>query len=857
MDKQISTEEHVRNLFLVLLFTVGTCLQASAQVNSGCVSGSFGIDAGLYSGVIEYGTGIEPVSPALRSNDWFQGIAGIGVINETDTVALRNLLQAPGNPTYIAEQKYAIASIIGAKILIDALFARDQFGGTGETDLTSYTQASKNGDDPANWYPGPANVLGKNDIIDVAGFMFRNGQTLNDDLWFVGLFNMAEPGGTSYMDFEFYVQPIFYNQSQQKFSSGGPQLGHTAYNFTQDLNDPLIHQISKVGDFIFSVSLLSSGPVVETRLWVSRTDWQTKIPAKFDWAGTFDGAYNGSPYGYAGIKPKSGAPPEFCGIVNVDNQLPLAPPWGTKNTKTNVWGTTYQPYSIAEVAINLTNYGMDHASLLGVEDCFFPLNSFIVKTRASASFTAQLKDFAGPFNWASPSFFATVVGEDLSCANLTAFVIAYPNHPDVIYEWSTIDGNIAETFPAEPWKIRVNKPGTYQAKITFETECFSEQIASATVRYDNSIPYFNNPILLNTAHSCNGVNGSITLNVTGAIGTYTYTWTKDGSPYLTQSNITPGNHTLSNLQPGTYAVTIKGIYACTTFIGDMVIKAGSPPAFTPTRTDVTCFGLRNGKIELGTITGNPPFTFLWSTGNTNKDLLNIGAGTYTVNVTDADGCTTVGNYTITQPTALSGTIVKTNDTDPDPVIGTGTATLTPTGGTGTYTYFWVASETGTIPTGQATNQNLTELDYGRYTVTITDANVCTATATVFIFEPEICNDGIDNDGDGLNNCNDSDCIPATPGTITPTNTTPCVGIAVTYTVPVNPSYGSYEWSVPGNATINSGQGTNSISVTWNTTAGGQICVRGKIFDCLSVASCINVSVADVPPTSGAIIINNN
>ncbi|MDP1623710.1 MAG: hypothetical protein Q8M08_15395 [Bacteroidales bacterium] len=826
----------------IILMVMFASIEGYSQVsNTGCVSAQWGIDAGLYSGIVEYGAG----TPALNSNDWFLGPSGHAVIDQTDVAAMKALLQAPGNPTYLRTQSYPKVSIVDGQILVDAVFARDHFGGTGFIDPTSYNTASKNGEDPAIWDPGPANVLGKNDIIDIAGHMFRSGGTNFDDLWFVGLFNMAEPGGTSYMDFEFYVQSVSLVPKTGggiKFTSGGPQLGHTAYNFVPDPLNPGKHKISKVGDFIFSVALeAGTGTVVETRIWVSRTDWMNITPLTFNWAGTFDGAFNGSPYGYAGIVPLGSG--EICGYVNAAGQTPLAPPWGTKNTKTNTWGTTYQPYSLAEVGINLTALGMDHSSLSGADPCYFPLNTYIIKTRASASFTAQLKDFAGPYGWGQPDVTLSASDPYISCDVSLITITANPQRSDVTYAWSTLSGNIVST--PNPWEIIVNKPGTYTLTVTLPTNC-PIQVRSITIPMDLSKPFFNEPPVITKTVSCNGNDGSITVTVTGATPPYTFSWTKDGSPYTTTAN-----PTITGLAPGTYAATIKGTYACEITTGGIIMAPRIPVIITPSLTHAACFGFKNGAVNLSISGGQTPLSYLWSTGNTSQNLLNIGAGGYTVTVTDADGCMTVGNYTITEPTAISATIVKTNDTDPDPLVGNGTITLTVTGGTPSYIFNWAG------PGGfSSVAKDLTGLKYGSYSVTVTDASGCTKTASVFIYEPEICNDGIDNDGDGLNNCDDSDCIPPAPGTITPGNPTPCVGIAVTYTVPLF-AYDSYLWAVPANATLNSGQGTNSIYVTWTSTAGGQICVKGKIYDCLSSPSCISVSVSAVPPTPGTVTIENN
>jgi hypothetical protein len=830
-------------VFLILGCFVFSKSEAQQVSSDGCVVAGFGIDAGLYSGIVEYGAGVEPVSP--RSNDWFLGAAGRGIIDESNTATLKTLLQTPNtNPLYTSRMKYGLVSKVGGQILIDGVFARDYFGGTGFRDQTTYLTASKNGEDPAIWDPGEMNVLGKNDIIDAGGHMFRDGEGLTSNLWFVGLFNMAEPGGTAYMDFEFYVNSISVIPRAGggiKFTSGGPQLGHTAYTFSQGGN------ITKIGDFIFSVALSGQTTVVETRLWVSYADWIRLNGATmgstptFTWAGTYDGAFNGSPYGYAGIVPLVSNPVQICGYVNNDVQTPIAPPWGTKGTKTNSWGTKYIPNSVAEVGINLTALGMDHSSLSGVDPCYFPLNTFIIKTRASDSFTAQLKDFSGPYSWGQPNFTITSDFPVVSCDNEVATLTANPSRDDVGYVWTTVDGNIISN--PNLGVIQVNKPGTYHVTVTLPNGC-PTQSTNYVVGYDAAKPFFNEPPQISSTISCNGNDGSITVSATGATPPYTYTWTKDGNPFTVTSS-----PTISGLAPGSYEATIKGVYACVITTGAVVIPGRIPVVITPTITDVTCNGIKDGSINLNISGGKTPLSYLWSTGNTSQNLLNIGAGEYTVIVTDADGCITNATFDVNQPPALAASIAKNDDTDPDLVLGTGTANLTPSGGTSPYTFTWVASETGTIPSGQANNQNLTLLDYGKYTVTITDSNGCTTTASVFIFQPEVCNDSVDNDGDGLNNCDDSDCIPVTPENITPSTTTPCVGSPLTYTVPLNTNYDSYQWSVPANATINEGQGTNEIEVIWNTTAGGQICVRGKKFDCLSAPICITVSVNDIPPAA--------
>ncbi|MDO8367672.1 MAG: hypothetical protein Q7T20_12805 [Saprospiraceae bacterium] len=825
-------------MILCMLFLGLLSFEGLAQVNNnGCVAGGFGIDAGLYSNIIEFGTG----APAAGSKDWFYSAgSGLSVIDVSNAAAIQALLQGPGNPNYEARMNSGMSSIVNGQIMIDAIFARDQFGGTGGIDQTSYNTASKNGEDPAIWDPGAANVLGKNDLIDVAGHMFRDGTDNNSNLWFAGLINRAEPGGDAYMDFEFFVEEVLYNPATG-FTSGGPQLGHTAFTFDGGGN------LTKIGDIILNVALTGGGEVVgvESRIWVSRTDWQNVNPVTFNWGGAFDGAFTGSPFGYASIVPLGMG--DICGYVNKDNELPAAPPWGTKNTKSHVYGTSYSEFSVAEIGVNLTAMGLDHASLSGADPCYFPLITFIVKTRASNSFTAQLKDFAGPYNWGAPGVSAMIQGDPiLSCLNPTITISADPIRNDVDYLWTTLDGNILSdpTLPS----IEVNLPGTYILSVTLPTGCPVPDV-SVTVGYDPTKPFFNPATTISTV-SCNGNDGAIDLTFSGATAPYTYSWTPGGA--TTQD--------ISGLAPGTYTVTVTDFWGCT-ITASATVDPRTPAVIVPTVVHNECYSDSQGSISLS-VTGKDPFTYQWSTGNLTASISNLSAGSYTVTITDADGCETIETYTITQPTQIVATITKTDDPGN---ASNGSATVNVSGGTPGYTYLWTKTgDPGFVFTPSNSVSAVTNLSYGEYNVTVTDDNGCTRAFTVFIFEKEICGNGIDNDGDGLTDCDDPDCKPIAPAGLTQSDLFPCVGESVTYTAEVPPlvNYDSYVWTVPANTVITSMPPHTGLSITlyWTSSAGGQICVSGvyewsPTVNCISPAFCINVNVDDVPPPATNIKID--
>ena len=803
------------------------------------VGARFGVDGGLFSGILEF-----PVGTVSPTDDWFKGSGdGLGVIDESVAATISLLLQNNTNPVFEVRMSQPASSVIDGQIWIDAIYARDNFGGTGHTDPTSYTQASKNGQDPAAWATGPSNVLGKNDLIDVAGHMRRDGPTLEDgDLWFFGLAIIAEPGGSAYLDFEFFNEEISFTPGVG-FSSGGPQLGHTAFQF--DKTDPNNWKISKVGDFIFSTDVSSSGlDRVDMRIWVSRSDYNTIRSSsmsnlEFEFTSDFDGAYNGAPYGYAKIEPKS------SNFGQVNTSLTDAPPWGHRGTKSNVYRTTIGSMALIEMGVNLTEFGIDHISVEGLDECAFPINTYLVKTRASQSFTAQLKDFAGPYGWGRPKTNAVIVGvTELSCQNPITTLSADPVREDASYLWSTTDGNIIGSVTSTT--IEVDRPGTYRLEMfvlldEVDGGCPADA-DEVVVGYDEDFPFFESVTAIPSV-SCSGEDGSINLSFSGGTAPYSFLWSNSE----TSQNIV-------GLEPGTYSVTITDANTCT-ITTSATVSESVPKTITPTLTHVDCFGRRNGSISLE-VEGNGPFTYQWSTGSVSKNISNLGAGSYTVIITDADGCSTERTYTITQPAAITRSISATNSTNNE-IPGNGSIVLTVDGGTSPYEYDWTVERDGVVTSSFSTDKDLNNLFRGKYTVVITDQNGCTATISANIWEPEICDDGIDNSGNGLVDCQDPVCVPAPPDLIAADpDENPCIGEVITYSVTNDPALSGYVWTVPDGAAILSGQGTHSVDVEWITTEGGQVCVKADNFGCLSTAICITVKPDDVPARPNEIIIEN-
>ena len=142
-------------------------------------------------------------------------------------------------------------------------------------------------------------------------------------------------------------------------------------------------------------------------------------------------------------------------------------------------------------------------------------------------------------------------------------------------------------------------------------------------------------------------------------------------------------------------------------------------------TQPTCNGNTNGAININVSGGTAPYTYAWSNTATTQNISNLGAGTYSCTITDALGATTTtGNLVISQPPAI---VPNVNVSQPACSFNLGAATASPTGGTGGFTYTW-SNNQGNVPT-------ITNLAQGSYTVTITDANNCTATQSFTVNAP--------------------------------------------------------------------------------------------------------------------------
>jgi len=218
---------------------------------------------------------------------------------------------------------------------------------------------------------------------------------------------------------------------------------------------------------------------------------------------------------------------------------------------------------------------------------------------------------------------------------------------------------------------------------------------------------------------------SFTLTGIATCGTHFWDF-GDGN---TSTAINP-THTYNGIAPGLYTIThiITSPCSVDTSIATInILNQCCQLNLNITTTAINCNGNCDGTATAVVSNGTAPYTYLWGNLSTTPTITNLCAGTYSVTVTDANACTASTTTVITEPTS---TMVLVSITNVNSQGGSnGSITANPSGGTSPYTYFW--------SNGQTT-QTISGLSVGIYSVTITDANGCTAIATGVITEPSGC-----------------------------------------------------------------------------------------------------------------------
>ena len=297
----------------------------------------------------------------------------------------------------------------------------------------------------------------------------------------------------------------------------------------------------------------------------------------------------------------------------------------------------------------------------------------------------------------------TITSTNATCNNAnngTATVVASGGSPNYTYLWmpgSLTSGSVSGLAV-----------GTYTLTTTDNHGCTKVDFVSITQPPVLTASFINHGNV-----SCfGGSNGSVTVNAAGGTPNYTYQWL-------------PGNAaaaTINNLQANTYTVTVTDVNGCSVQNSVTITQPASALSVAVSSASVLCSGGSTGNDSSFASGGTAPYAYTWMPGNihTQNDL-NVPAGTYTLTVTDLNGCTSVHTVAVTEPAPI---VLTTSSVSSTCSLPNGQAFVTVSGGVGSPTFSW-------SPSG-GTSDTTTLLFSGSYTVTATDANGCVASQYVNI-----------------------------------------------------------------------------------------------------------------------------
>jgi uncharacterized repeat protein (TIGR01451 family) len=303
------------------------------------------------------------------------------------------------------------------------------------------------------------------------------------------------------------------------------------------------------------------------------------------------------------------------------------------------------------------------------------------------------------------------------------------------------------------------------------------------------------------------LSGTATVNVLNGTPPYTYQWGGPGG------SISGSNPTITGLYGGYYWVYVQD---ANLQWGQAGVSVGMPFNLSVSSVPDICNGGQGSATATVNSGGTPPFSYLWSNGQTNATATGLTVGQYDVTVTDASGCF-ISSYMDSVYTAyvwntspMNITVSHTNAT----CTGNGTATVSNiTGGTPPYTYSW---------SNGATTNTITNLAVGSYSVTVVDGAGCSDAAWVYISQ-----------SGGF-----TDSISVTPASCSLSN-----GTITTQVYGGTPPF-TYAWSNGATTANLSGLASGSYTVT--ITDGAGCTLTSTVY--VPNSNGFNLSISAVQPT---------
>lgn len=341
-------------------------------------------------------------------------------------------------------------------------------------------------------------------------------------------------------------------------------------------------------------------------------------------------------------------------------------------------------------------YSKDGGQTFGTNPVFQNLAAgtyIFVAVDATGCSASQLVDIM-------PLMALTTSGNGISCFGSndgTASVAVAGGYAPQTYAWAL------GTTPVGTTQTITNLlPGSYKVTVSDAYGC--TKTATRVVAQ----PALLKTTLVRANVTCNGAaNGTIATTTTGGTAPYGYNWS-DGST----------DEDRAGLAPGIYTVTVTDAHGCTA-TGSTAIIEPLALVLTITKKDVLCNGGSTGSASAKVTGGTGSKTYSWSNGGSTATLASLAAGTYTVTVTDALGCTISGSATIVEPAVLAILSIASA-----PAGANYTVTVTASGGV--LPHKFRRSTSATTWTGYNGTGVFTNVPAGTYTFEVLDKNKCVA-----------------------------------------------------------------------------------------------------------------------------------
>ncbi|MBS1634743.1 MAG: gliding motility-associated C-terminal domain-containing protein [Bacteroidetes bacterium] len=367
---------------------------------------------------------------------------------------------------------------------------------------------------------------------------------------------------------------------------------------------------------------------------------------------------------------------------------------GITNTSTGVFNP-----STAGAGVHTVSFSISCGYTATMNVTVNPCNITVCKTGSVITASGG----TAPYTWATST-------QSVDCSGCP-FGICNPfSCPgNTVTVWTTAATNTS-TFNATSFPIRVSDNAGSTYTIT--------SLAALTTCTTTFCPTLTLSVSSQTNVNCFGTStGSATVNTSGGAAAYSYTW----SP----GNLNGASQT--GLAAGIYTIAIKDANSCPGTGTVSITQPSIALSASITATSAASCGSSNGNATVFASGGTAGYTYNWApSGGTAATSASVAAGSYTVTVTDAKGCTKTAMATINSAGGPTLSVVSQASVN---CYGanSGSATVSASGGTGPYTYTWNP--------GNLNGSSQSSLSAGVYTIQVADAGSCISSGTLSIMQP--------------------------------------------------------------------------------------------------------------------------